>query len=280
MNSIDAHQHFWKYDKLRHDWIGDEMAVIRRDFLPEHLSGILQDNEVEGCIAVQADQSAEETSFLLELSANHDFIKGVVGWVDLQAPDIEEQLEVYSSFKKIKGFRHILQGERQRDLCLKDSFLNGIARLGQFDFTYDILINEDQLRYIPEFVSRFPEQRFVIDHLAKPAIKNGEIQHWRKAIELVAAHENVSCKLSGMVTEADLKTWKQSDFLPYLDVVVNAFGTKRVMYGSDWPVCLAAGNYTAILQIVRSYFASFSADEQQLFFADNAKEFYRLGITR
>ncbi|MBB6500736.1 amidohydrolase family protein [Pedobacter cryoconitis] len=280
MISIDAHQHFWKYDKLRHNWISDEMAVIRRDFLPEHLSGILQENEIEGCIAVQADQSAEETRFLLELSDTNDFIKGVVGWVDLQAPDIEEQLSSYSPFKKLKGFRHILQGETQRDLCLKDSFLNGIARLEQFGFTYDILIHEDQLQYIPEFVSRFPDQRFVLDHMAKPDIKSGEIHHWRKAIELVAVHENVSCKISGMVTEADLKTWKQGDFLPYLDVVVNAFGMKRIMYGSDWPVCLAAGNYNAIMQIVRSYFASFSASEQQLFFADNAKDFYRLDTTR
>ena len=156
---IDAHQHFWKYDTLRHNWISDEMAVIRRDFLPEHLSGVLVENKVDGCIAVQADQSVEETEFLLQLAASHDFIKGVVGWIDLQADNINEQLENYTWYNRLKGFRHILQAEKQRDLCLENSFQRGIALLEQYGFTYDILIHQDQLPFIPEFVSRFPNQR-------------------------------------------------------------------------------------------------------------------------
>lgn len=273
---IDAHQHFWKYDTLRHDWIGDEMAVIRRDFLPEHLSGVLIANKIDGCIAVQADQSVEETEFLLQLAASHDFIKGVVGWVDFRADNINEQLENYSQYNRLKGFRHILQAEKQRDLCLQNSFQKGISLLEPYGFTYDILIHQDQLPFIPEFVSRFPNQRFVIDHIAKPGIKEKDIINWRRDIELVALHENVSCKISGLVTEADLKTWTKSDFIPYLDVVVNAFGTGRIMYGSDWPVCLAAGNYTEVLQLVKAYFSSFSTFEQELFFGANATAFYKL----
>jgi len=273
---IDAHQHFWKYDSLRHNWISDEMAVIRRDFLPEDLSGLLAANKIDGCIAVQADQSAEETEFLLQLAAAHDFIKGVVGWVDFQAADIAAQLENYSQYNLLKGFRHILQAEKQRDFCLEKSFQQGIALLEPYGFTYDILIHQDQLQFIPEFVARFPNQHFVLDHMAKPGIKEKEIKNWKKDIEQVALHENVSCKISGLVTEADLKTWTNNDFIPYLDVVVNAFGTGRIMYGSDWPVCLAAGNYTGVLQLVKSYFSSFSTFEQELFFGANAIAIYKL----
>ena len=273
---IDAHQHFWKYDLLRHHWIGDEMAVIRRDFLPEHLAEVLIENKVDGCVAVQADQSVTETEFLLNLALSNDFIKGVVGWVDLRAADLEAQLENYSQHNLLKGFRHILQGEKQRDLCLDSSFQRGIALLAPYGFTYDILIHQDQLPFIPEFAARFPDQRFVIDHIAKPGIREKEIGDWKRGIEKVALHENVSCKISGLVTEADLNTWTNRDFIPYLDVVVHAFGTDRIMYGSDWPICLAAGNYTRVLQLVESYFSSFSTFEQELFFGGNATAFYSL----
>lgn len=276
MRTIDAHQHFWKYEQLKHNWIGEDMAVIRRDFLPEQLAPVLDQHGIDGCVAVQADQTIEETDFLLEMSLQYDFIKGVVGWIDLQSPGAEEILNTYRQFNKLKGFRHILQGEPQRDLCLQQPFLTGISFLEQFDFTYDILVLKDQLQYIPEFVSQFPNQRFVLDHLAKPAIKSGEIHDWKRDIELVAKHENVYCKVSGMVTEADLQSWKTEDFRPYLDVVTAAFGMDRLMYGSDWPVCLAAGNYTEMLDIVKSYFQSFSEYEQQQFFGGNAIKFYKL----
>jgi L-fuconolactonase len=276
MLMIDSHQHFWKYDNVKHDWIGDDMAVIRQDFLPEQLALVLKENGVQGCIAVQADQTKEETEFLLRLSSQHDFIKGVVGWADLQSPRIEESLEAYAEAPGLKGFRHILQGEKQRDLCLQDAFLNGISLLDKYNFSYDILILRDQLTFVPGLVSRFPNQRFVLDHLAKPAIRQGEISDWKRNIERVAQHENVYCKISGMVTEADLQNWHIDDFIPYLDVVLNAFGIRRLMYGSDWPVCLAAGNYSRVMHIVRSYFSSFTTNEQELFFGKNAIDFYHL----
>lgn len=275
-NIIDAHLHFWKYDLLEHSWIPDEMARIRQDFLPDQLSEVFAANHISGGVAVQADQSEKETDFLLESAASSGLIKGVVGWVDLQSPEISERLDYYSQFTSLKGFRHILQAEAQRDLCLHKDFLRGIALLEQFGFTYDILVLPDQLKYIPELAARFPNQRFVLDHIAKPMIKTAEINTWKKDIEQVALQDNVFCKISGMVTEADLKNWKTADFIPYLDVVVKAFGTERVMYGSDWPVCLAAGSYAAVFKLVKDYFNGFSEQEQELFFNGNATGFYRL----
>jgi L-fucono-1,5-lactonase len=212
----------------------------------------------------------------LNNAAGNDFIKGVVGWVDLQSANVEERLAYYSSFKKMKGFRHVLQGETDRALVLKPAFRNGISKLEKHGFTYDILIFPDQLKYIHEFVAAFPDQKFVIDHIAKPKIKYGKIEEWEKDIIEVARHENVYCKISGMVTEADWKKWKKEDFNPYIDVVVEAFGTRRIMYGSDWPVCLVAATYKKVLDIVQEYFSSFSQNEQQLFFGENAVRFYNL----
>jgi len=200
----------------------------------------------------------------------------VVGWVDLQAEDLGERLSHYSSFKKMKGFRHILQGETNRSLMLTPSFMGGISKLKAFGFTYDILIYADQLTYIPEFVSTFPEQKFVIDHLAKPHIKHQAIKEWEAGIRGLAKHENVYCKISGMVTEADYKNWRYEDFVSFLDVVVNTFGMKRIMYGSDWPVCLVAASYERMLDIVKRYFSAFSQVEQELLFGGNAGAFYNL----
>lgn len=278
MVRIDSHQHFWMYNAVQHEWINDEMAVIRRDFLAEELGEVLQDNEVSGCVAVQADQSIAENDFLLGLADAHSFIKGVVGWVDLQSASVGEELARYAELEMMKGFRHILQGEQQRDLMLQKSFLKGIAQLEQYNFTYDILILPDQLKYIPEFVAQFPNQRFVIDHLAKPPIKQQQIKDWKADIERVAQHENVCCKVSGMVTEADFKSWKQEDLRPYLDVVTEAFGTQRLLYGSDWPVCLVAAEYQKVIQVLSTYFSSFSAEEQALVFGKNAIDFYQLSL--
>jgi L-fuconolactonase len=276
MKKIDAHQHFWKFDPVRDSWISDEMKIIRKDFLPSDLEPLLKQNDVDGCVAVQADQSEKENDFLLQLAKQSDFIKGIVGWIDLQAGNIEERLQHYSQFKKIKGFRHILQGEPKRDLMLSPVFKKGISLLNQYHFAYDILIYQDQLKYIPEFVSSFPDQPFVIDHLAKPDIKNGKIDEWKKDILSAAQFENVCCKLSGMVTEADWKNWKKEDFKPYLDAIVGSFGTDRILFGSDWPVCLPAASYQQIISIVEDYFSSFSKDEQEKFFGLNAVRFYRL----
>jgi|SRR4030095_26168 len=275
MLRIDAHQHFWKFDPIRDNWISDEMSVIRKDFLPPDLQVILRQNKFDGSIVVQSDQSEAENEFQLK-NAENDFVKGVVGWVDLQSADVEERLARHQSFKKMKGFRHVLQGEVDRELMLKPAFMNGIGKLEKFGFTYDILIFPDQLKFIPQFVAAFPNQKFVVDHIAKPEIKSKNITEWKKEIAKLASHENVHCKISGVVTEADWKNWKNEDFRPYLDVVVNAFGIHRIMYGSDWPVCLVAASYEEVLNIVGQYFSSFSQNERQLFFGGNAVQFYHL----
>jgi L-fuconolactonase len=272
---IDAHQHFWHYEPVKHSWINDEMAAIRKDFMPADLQLVLKENGIEGCVAVQADQTAAETDFLLQLSNENDFIKGIAGWVDLRSENIEERLAYYSQFKKIKGFRHILQGE-EPEFMLQSSFVHGIAALQKFNFTYDILIFPKHLAAALQLVKQFPDQPFVIDHIAKPFIKDGLINEWKIGMEALAQYPNVQCKISGMVTEADMRNWKQTDFTPYLDVVTAAFGINRIMYGSDWPVCLSAGSYAAVINIVKDYFSSFSADEQNSFFRKNATEFYHL----
>jgi len=273
---IDAHQHFWKFDPVRDSWITGEMGVIQKDFLPGDFRSVLKKNDFDGSVVVQSDQSESENDFQLKNAEENDFIKGVVGWIDLQAKDVEERLAYYGSSKKMKGFRHVLQGETERSLMLKPAFMNGISKLEKFDFTYDILIYADQLKYIPEFAGAFMNQKFVIDHLAKPPIKDGEISEWKKQIQKISRFENVHCKISGMVTEADWKSWKQDDFIPYIDVVIEAFGPNRIMFGSDWPVCLVAASYERTVGIVREYFSSFSETEQQLFFGDNATKFYNL----
>ncbi len=276
MAAIDAHQHFWKYNPVRDGWITDEMLTIKKDFLPNDLLPVLQQNGFDGSVVVQSDQSEEENIFQLKNAERYDFIKGVVGWVDLQANNVEERLAHYSSFKKMKGFRYVLQGEQQRDLMLSSEFMNGISKLQQYGFTYDILFVPDQLQFFPQFVAAFPDQKFVIDHIAKPNIKGKKIEEWKKDIQALAQYENLYCKISGMVTEADWHNWKEEDFTAYLDVVVNGFGIKRVMYGSDWPVCLVAGSYEKIFSIVKNYFSSCSEDEQNLFFGENATRFYNL----
>ncbi len=274
--TIDSHQHFWKYDSIKHDWINDEMKVIQRDFLPSDLYPILKQHHIEGCISVQADQSEEETDFLLDLAENNGFIKGVVGWVDLQALNVFERLDHYSEFKKLKGFRHIVQAESDTEFMLRPNFKNGIAALSSYDFTYDILIYHYQLEQAIKFVKLFPEQKFVIDHIAKPNIKSGEYSEWQTNMKKISLQQNVYCKVSGMVTEADWNDWKEVDFKIYLDTIVKAFGTDRIMYGSDFPVCLVAATYEQQLNIVREYFSPFSNTEKKQIMGDNASKFYGL----
>ena len=273
---VDAHHHFWQFDPVRDSWITEEMAVIQKDFMPGDLRPLLQQEGFDGCIAVQADQSEEQTEFLVGLANEFPFIKGVVGWVDLQAENIQDRLQHFSQHKIIKGFRHVLQGEPQRDLMLSQKFINGIGALKNFDYTYDILIFPDQLIYAKNLAAQFPDQKFVIDHLAKPYIKKKEIKEWTLDIEAIAKLPNVSCKVSGMVTEGDWKGWQKSDFTPYLDVVVHSFGTERLMFGSDWPVCQVAATYHEVVVIVNDYFSSFSKEEQENIFGGNATKFYNL----
>lgn len=273
---IDSHQHFWQYDSVKHNWIDDEMAVIRRDFTPSDLAAVFKENGIDGCVAVQADQTETETAFLINLAHTYDFIKGIVGWVDLRNAAIESVLEQYSTEKKIKGFRHVVQGEADHNFVLRPAFLHGISVLEKFDYTYDILIFPHQLGAALEFVRRFPNQKFVIDHLAKPYIKDGFFDGWASQMKAIAKHENVLCKISGMITEADYNAWNKAQLKPYIDLVFDAFGTNRLMYGSDWPVCLVAGSYKQVKDIVLDYIADLSSEEQKNIMGHNAVQFYNL----
>jgi L-fuconolactonase len=276
MLKIDAHNHFWKFDPVRDSWITPAMEVIRRDFLPGEFQETLRHHGFDGCVVVQSDQTEEENEFQLGNAAENPFVKAVVGWVDLRGPKVESRLEYYTTFSRLKGFRHVLQGEADRSLMLRPAFKRGISLLRKYGFTYDILIFPDQLKFAKELVEEFPYQKFVIDHIAKPSIKTKEDGSWHEDIRAIAKHENVYCKISGMVTEADWHHWEKEDFHPYMDTVVDAFGTNRIMYGSDWPVCQVAATYTDMLTIVQEYFSKFSADEQAAFFGGNACTFYNI----
>lgn len=273
---IDAHQHFWKYHPVKDAWITDDMKPIQRDFMPEDLEPVLQRHGFDGCIAVQAGQSEQETLFLLELADQYDFIKGVVGWVDLRAPNVDERLEYFSTFPKLKGFRHIVQAEPQDDFLLRKDFCRGISLLQQYHFTYDILVHPKHLTYVREFVRRFPGQRFVIDHLAKPFIKEHLWEDWKKDMDAIAEMSNVYCKISGMVTEADWKNWRMEDFTIYFESVWEGFGAGRVLFGSDWPVCLVAADYKQVCEIVEEHTVSLSAQQKARLWGLNAQHFYNL----
>lgn len=276
MGRIDAHVHFWKFNKVKDAWINDEMKMIQRDFLPYHLQPLLSQHNYDGCVVVQSDQSYEENIFQIQNAEKFDFIKGIVGWVDLISENVDERLNYYSQIKLVKGFRHILQGEKERNFMLRPNFINGIRLLEKYNFTFDILIFPDQLKYIPDLVSLFPNQLFVIDHIAKPNIRNKDIYDWKIGIEKIAMYENVSCKLSGLITEANWNNWEKDDFNPYLDVIVENFGIHRIMFGSDWPVCLVAGLYADVVGIIEDYFSALSKNEQEQIFTINATRFYQL----
>lgn len=273
---IDAHQHFWNYEPVKHAWIDDDMSVIRRDFLPSTLEKVYKENGIDGCVAVQADQTQAETDFLLHLSNKNEFIKGVVGWVDLRASNINNALNQYSEFDKLKGFRHVVQSEPDHNFLLRPNFLNGISLLEKFNFTYDILIFPHQLGATLEFIKKFPNQKFVIDHIAKPYIKDGFYDGWATLMTEVGKQKNVFCKLSGMPTEANYKTWTPQQIEPYMNLVLKAFGTDRIMFGSDWPVCLVAGNYKKVKELVTNFIATLSPNEQTAIMGKNAVKFYNL----
>ncbi|MBD8490664.1 amidohydrolase family protein [Echinicola sp. CAU 1574] len=270
---IDAHQHFWKYHPEKHAWIDESMSVIRKDFLPEDLRPLLDQEGFDGTIAVQADESLEENEFLLGLSKANPWIKKVVGWVDLCSATVLADLEQYSDNPTMCGFRMILQG-RPPELMADAAFIKGMAHLEKFGYTYDILIFPHHLEEAINLVKSFPNQPFVIDHLAKPYIKDGKINEWAKNMKHIAGFENVSCKVSGMVTEADWKNWNKAELTPYMDVVFEAFGTKRLMFGSDWPVALLAADYPKNVSIVKDYILSLSTNERADVMGLTAAKFY------
>jgi len=278
--NIDSHQHFWRYDAVRDAWITDSMAVLKRDFLPEQLAPELSANGMDASIAVQADQSESDTTFLLGLAEENPRIAGVIGWVDLRSPDVGTRLEHFSHFPKLRGFRHIAQSEPEDRFLAQEQFIAGVAQLRTFGFTYDILVYPKQLPAAIELAARLPEQRFVVDHLAKPEIKGAKTAPWAVQIKKIAQNKNVFCKLSGLVTEADWKRWKADDFKPYLDVIFEAFSPDRLMFGSDWPVCLLAATYRQVKQLIADYVKGFSRSDQQNIFGGNAVRFYGIEATQ
>ncbi len=273
---IDAHQHFWRFNPVRDAWITEEMAAIRRDFLPADLEPELDACGVDATIAVQADQSEVETEFLLGLAEGNRRIAGVVGWVDLRSSEIEKRLEYFSRFKKLRGIRHVAQAETDDRFLVRPDFVRGVGKLKSFELTYDVLIYPRQLPAAMELVAKLPEQKFVVDHLAKPQIKAKKIEPWAALIRELAANPSVYCKLSGMVTETDWKNWKANDFEPYLDVAFDAFGAERLMFGSDWPVCLVSATYAQVKSIVESYVDRHTPNAKSAIFGENVKRFYSI----
>lgn len=272
---IDAHHHFWQYSVEEYGWIDDAMRVIRRDFLPDDLRREIQAAGVAGVVSVQARQSLEETRWLLDLAARNDFIRGVVGWVPLQRPTIGKTLGEFSNHWKLRAVRHVCQGEPDGFL-LGDAFNAGIARLRDFGLVYDILIFERQLREAVAFVDRHPRQVFVLDHVAKPRIKANELDPWRDNLRELARRPNVYCKISGLVTEADYQHWSPSQLAPYVEHVLDVFGPKRLMLGSDWPVCLVACGYAKWIGLVKQWIAKLAPDEQARILGGTAVEAYGL----
>jgi L-fuconolactonase len=272
---IDAHQHFWIYNQREYGWIDETMTSIRRDFLPVDLKPELERAGFEGSVLVQVRQTLDETRWLLELAENDPYILGVVGWADLRSPHVRADLKSFAGNSKLVGIRHIVQAERD-DFLLDTEFLRGISVLEEFDLAYDVLIYTKHLSLAAEFVKRFPRQRFVLDHLAKPPIKSGAIDLWARGIRELASFPNVYAKVSGLVTEADWKAWKPEDVRPYLDVAFESFGAKRLIIGSDWPVCTVAASYSRVVKLVKDYMKSCAPGDREAVFGGNAARFWRL----
>jgi len=276
MLKIDSHHHFWHYNQQDYGWIGDDMAGLRRDFLPADLLREIRAAKLDQVIAVQARQSLSETDWLLDLANRHDFIAGAVGWLPLAAPELPSLLEIYAPYPKLKAVRHVIQDEADDNFILGNAFNAGVARLGDCGLTYDILVYERHLPQVIEFVDRHPGQRFVLDHLAKPKIKAGEVEPWAKHLRQLAERPLVWCKLSGMVTEADLRHWTGDRLKVYFEMALAAFGPERLMFGSDWPVCTAGIGYGDWVDLVEGWIKPLSADEKNNIMGGNARKAYHL----
>lgn len=271
---LDSHQHFWKYSDAEYGWIDDR--ALRRDFLPGDLHKELRAMKIDGSISVQARQTVAETEWLLSLAAKHSFLKGVVGWVPLTSPTVERDIEKFAADKKLKAVRHVIQDEKEDDYILRDDFNAGVALLDKHGLAYDILIFDRHLPYAIEFVDRHPKQRFIVDHIAKPRIREGIVLPWRDNLREMAQRPNVWCKVSGVVTEADHKHWTEAQLRFYIDTAIDAFGPKRIMFGSDWPVCLSATTYDGWTELMHRATKNLSPTERAFIFGGAAAEAYRI----
>lgn len=273
---LDSHQHFWTYNESDYDWMTSEMDVLRRNYLPFDLLPELISSGFDGSISVQARRMVEETEFLLQLADQCSSIRGVVGWVDFESEQIDETLDRFASHSRFKGVRELIHDMEDVDYACSDNHIQIIGKLGSLNLTYDLLLKPSNLPSAIELVRRFPEQKFVIDHIAKPVITDDISTHWREGIESLSQFENVFCKLSGMVTEARWEQWCGADFLPYLEIVLDAFGPTRLMIGSDWPVCLLSASYSDTMGIVLEFIDSLSPDEQGSILGGTCAEFYNV----
>ena len=273
---IDAHHHLWKYNSKDYDWMDDSMQILKQDYLPGDIYREATGAGVKGSVVVQARQSLAETEWLLDIAGKYPFIKGVVGWVDLKSDTLSKELEKYAIHPCFVGVRHVLQDEPDDHFMLREEFLRGISQLSSYNLTYDLLILPRHLKNAAKLVGKFPEQRFVIDHLAKPLIKEQKLEPWKEDIQRLADFPNVWCKISGMVTEADHNHWQQADFNPYLDIVTRAFGVGRIMTGSDWPVCRLAAEYSDVLNIHLEYYKNYDEKDKEKIFNKNCLDFYNI----
>ena len=273
---IDAHQHFWNYNEERDTWITPEMSVLRADFYPNYSETLFRKQGFTGCVAVQADSSEEETLFLLALAEQNEFIQGVVGWVDLQSANIEDRLAYFSQFESIKGFRHIVQGEKDPDFLARPAFIRGAQTLASFDLSYDLLIYPHQIKSAIAFCKTCDEQKIVLDHLAKAPLKSGNIQEWKKEIQVLASLSHVSAKISGIVTEAADQSWTQQQVNEIVGLALDVFGPERLMIGSDYPVVLVNSTLERWVASFQEALKGLSNSERALIYHQNAIEFYQL----
>ncbi len=273
---IDAHQHFWRYNAPEYGWIGPEMKVLKQDYMPEDLEPLAKELGFDGTVVVQARQTVEETEWLLDLADQFDLIKGVVGWVDLRADTVDEQLCRFCGHPLFRGVRHVVQDELDPEFMQRPAFRRGIGHLASYGLTYDLLVLPRQLPSACDLVAAFPEQPFVLDHLAKPPVATGTLEPWRTDLRRLAAAGNVYCKVSGVLAEVNPRRWTREEIYPYLHVVFDAFGSERVMIGSDWPVCTLAGSYSEAMGVVLSFVERLSTEEQETVLGGNAARFYGL----
>jgi L-fuconolactonase len=273
---VDSHQHFWQVGSFDYPWMSSEVETLYRDYLPQMLEPLLQEQGVAQTVLVQASDSIEETRWMLSLAEQYPFIAGVVGWVNLMSADVEQQLEELTAHPKFKGVRHLVESEPEDNWLIQQSVLRGLNTLSRYGVSYDLLVHTRHLRYVKMVVERCPETRFVIDHMAKPPVASGETKAWALMLKEVSAYKNVSCKLSGLVTEADHASWRTGDLRPFVECALEYFGARRLMFGSDWPVCLLAASYSQVLESFQSLTSGLSEEERTLIFGENAREFYRL----